>query len=1016
MKNISFYTGKQLLIYPIVFGLYLFLVSAQARNPLGELKKFSLESLEQQQQVTGVVRDAKGVLPGVSITVKGKNAGGITNEKGDYLVLAKVTDTLVFSFVGYKTITIAVNNRSKIDVQLLEDLTALQEVVVNAGYYTVKESERTGSIVKITSKDIDRQPVANVLATMQGRMAGVNITQTTGVPGGGFDVQIRGQNSIRADGNSPLYIIDGIPAYSQSLGNSNLSAGILPSVSALNAINPSDIESIEILKDADATSIYGSRGSNGVVLITTKKGKSGKTQFLLNSYTGAAKITRKLDLMNTQQYLEMRREAFKNDGITDIPSYANDLNGTWDQNRYTDWQEELIGKTALTQSISAGLSGGNNNTQFIIRGTNYRESTVFPGDFSDRKSALHFKIDHKSDNNRVISSLSGDYVNDKNDLLATDLSNQAYSLAPNAPALYDSNGNLNWENSTWANPLRLLNQTYLAKTKNLTISGVLGYKLFHNLEVKSNFGFTDTNLEETRLTPSTIYDPAYGLTSSSSTANKNIANQNSWSIEPQISWNQNFLRKGNLNILAGATFQERNSSRLGLSASNFSSNSLINNFAAASRVVISGADNVTYRYNAVFGRINYNYDGKYIFNLTGRRDGSSRFGPGNRFSNFAAIGGAWLFHKEEFVNELIPFLSFGKLRSSYGTTGSDQIGDYQFLNTYGSSGISYQGTIGLQPLRLYNPNFSWETNKKLELAIDLGFLNDHIFFSLAHYRNRSSSQLAGIPLPGTTGFNSIQANLDATVQNIGWEFELRTLNFQDKKFRWSTSLNLTIPRNKLINFPNLQGSTYANQYVIGEPLGIRKLYNFIGVDSSTGLYKFEDYNNDGIISNLEDRQKIANFSPDYFGGLQNSLSYNNWELNFLFQYVKQQGINYVYMTGTPGVLGNQPVDVLDRWQQSGDTNPIQAYTAGFNNDALTSYSNFGNSTGIITDASFIRLKNVSLSYTLPSMWTEKVGCRVYLQAQNLLTITHFKGADPENQSFGRLPPLRVITIGAELTL
>lgn len=347
--------------------------------------------------------------------------------------------------MGYADQEFPVESNTFINIVLKADSLDMQEVEVNAGYYSVKESERTGSISRITSKAIETQPVTNVLAALQGRMAGVSITQTTGVPGGGFDIQIRGRNSLRPDGNQPLYIVDGLPFSSESLGNTQLSGPILPGagINPLNNINPSDIENIEVLKDADATAIYGSRGANGVVLITTKKGKRGKTQFSFNTYTGAGVITRKLKLLNTSQYLEMREEAFANDGLTELPDWAYDVNGTWDRNRQTDWQKELIGGTAITRNVEAGISGGSENTQFLIRGTHFSETTVFPGDFSYGKTALHFNINHKSEDGKFAVNLSGNYVADKNNLLNTDLTRLATSLAPNAPALYSQDGSLN---------------------------------------------------------------------------------------------------------------------------------------------------------------------------------------------------------------------------------------------------------------------------------------------------------------------------------------------------------------------------------------------------------------------------------------------------------------------------------------------------------------------------------------------------------------------------------------------
>jgi TonB-dependent SusC/RagA subfamily outer membrane receptor len=338
MKNISFYKGKSAIWYLILFGLTL------SSTPV--LSKATLSAslnVPQQNQVNGSITDGTGPLAGVTITIKGKQTTAFSDFDGKFTITASPNDLLVFSYMGFKTLTIPVDDRTVLTIQMQEDATSLQEVKVNAGYYSVKDSDRTGSIASITKKDIEKQPVTNVLATMQGRMAGVNIVQTTGVPGGGFDIQIRGQNSLRTNGNNPLYIIDGVPYSSDPIGIGINSAVLPTQPSPLNSINPDQIESIEVLKDADATAIYGSRGANGVVLITTKKGKTGKTIFTGRFSTGAGNVTRFMNLMNTQEYLSMRKEAFANDGITPIPDYAYDVNGTWDQNRDTNWQKELLG-------------------------------------------------------------------------------------------------------------------------------------------------------------------------------------------------------------------------------------------------------------------------------------------------------------------------------------------------------------------------------------------------------------------------------------------------------------------------------------------------------------------------------------------------------------------------------------------------------------------------------------------------------------------------------------------------
>ncbi|NUY81903.1 SusC/RagA family TonB-linked outer membrane protein [Flavobacterium sp. MAH-1] len=970
-----------------------------------------------QQTLTGTVHDTRGPLPGVTVAVKSRNTATVTDASGRFSIDATTGYTLVFSFVGYKTQEITLAAHTQLTVTLEEDATALQNVVVNAGYYTVKEKERTGSIVRVTASDIGKQPIANPLAALQGRMAGVNVTQTTGVPGGGFDIKIRGTNSLRNDGNAPLYIVDGMPYLASNQGNPTLYAGILTTggSSALNGINPSDIESIEILKDADATAIYGSRGANGVVLITTKKGKAGKTKFSLNSWTGAGVVNNRLDLLNTEQYIAMRLEGYANDGITEIPEYDYDVNGTWSLTRYTDWQKKLIGGTAMRRNIDAAFSGGNAQTQFVLRGTTYNEGTVFPGDWSYRKSAVHAAIGHRSLDERFTLSFASNYVADKNDLLATDLSAQALQLAPNAPELYNPDGTLNWENSTWENPLRLLEQTYANKTRTLTANTVLGYKLLPLLEARVSTGYATTQGEETRLTPHTIYDPAFGLTSAASTSLRSDSRQYSFNIEPQLEWKKEG-GFGKVSVLAGATFQENTASQLGVYGRGFANNALMSNLAAATRVTVLYDTDSEYRYNAVFGRVNYALQDRYFLNLTGRRDGSSRFGPGRQYANFGAVGAAWLWGKEAAVGTLIPALSFGKLRASYGSTGSDQIGDYQFLDTYGTSPFSYNNTVGLAPVRLYNPNFSWETNKKLEVAADIGFLDDRIFASAAWYKNRSSSQLVGLPLPGTTGFTSVQANLGATVENRGWEFELRTVNLKGKDFAWETSWNLSLPKNELVRFPELESSTYANRYVVGQPVNIVKVYDYVGLDPETGLYTFRDYNGDGATSSAGDRKKIVQTGAKYFGGVQNSLSYKKLRLDFLFQFVKQIGQNYLVGAYQPGNYGNQPTDVLHHWQQPGDTSGVQAYSAGYDDVSALAYARYGVSDAAYTDASYIRLKNLSLSYTLPELLTKSVGCRIYAQGQNLLTITQYKGRDPENQSIYALPPLRVITFGIDLSL
>lgn len=965
----------------------------------------------EQHKVQGTITDGNNPLPGVTISIKNKkNNSVISDYSGQFSLMSSPYDTLVVSYIGFKTALIPIQGRSVINIILFYDSTTLQEVRINAGYYSVKESERTGNIARITAKDIETQPVTNVIAALQGRMAGVSITQTTGVPGGGFDIKIRGQNSIRSDANAPLYIIDGVPYSSDAIGSAQTSTIFPTSSSPLNSINPDTIESIEVLKDADATSIYGSRGANGVVLITTKKGKEGKTKFTITSSTGVGKVTKFLKLMNTSQYLAMRKQAFINDGIAEYNPWDYDINGTWDQNRYTDWQKELLGGSAQINDIQGTVSGGSQYTQFMLSGNYHQETSVFSGDSKYKKGGAQINVNHSSQDSRFKITFSGGYNIQNNLQPAFDLSYDARFLPPNAPALYNNDGSLNWENETWQNPLRNLNAKYESRTKDLLANTLLSYEIAPNLTIKSSLGYTDLTTVETRISPSTIYNPVYNVSSLRSAIYTNNTNRSSWIIEPQINWEKEF-ETGKLGILIGSTFQNQITNTLYQSARGFSSNSLIYNLAAAKFVTVMQNDETQYKYNAFFGRFNYNLQEKYIVNFTTRRDGSSRFGPGNQFGTFGAVGIAWIFSKENILKNS-SWLSFGKIRSSYGTTGNDQIGDYQFLNTYTTSGASYNGTIGLQPSRLFNPDFAWEVNKKLEFAIEIGFLKDRIFTTASWYQNRSSNQLVGIPISGTTGFNLLQANLDATVQNRGLELTLRTVNFSEGKFQWTTNLNLTFASNQLLRFPGLESSPYNQQYRIGEPLNIALLYKYKEINSQTGTYEFDDINNDGTISFPDDKQTTANLNPQFYGGIQNQLSYKNWKLDFHFQFVKQK--NRSFPMGPAGMMSNQQARISDSWQSPGDAAAYQIFTTGYNNDAIMADYYYSESDATVTDASFVRLKNLSLSYDLPINLKE-TNCKIMMQGQNLLTLTKYKDGDPEFTSYGFLPPLKIITIGVQLT-
>ncbi|PWK24286.1 SusC/RagA family TonB-linked outer membrane protein [Maribacter polysiphoniae] len=1007
-------------------GLSLLLTVYALLSPLFSLKleaKYttSIKSITNQNHlqttITGLITDTHGQpIGGVTILVEQSDKGTISKMDGTYNIRAAGNGQLIFSAIGFKTLTIPINGRKKIDVTLQEDITQLDEVVLNAGYYTVTEKERTGSISTIKAITMEQQPVGNPLAAMQGHLSGVNIIQSSGVPGGGFNVEIRGRNFI--DGASdPFYLVDGVPYNAQSLGSSNVSGQILGgNISPLNALNLNDIESIEVLKDADATAIYGSRAANGVVLITTKKGKTGKTRFNAHLSTSLGRVSNFLELMNTEQYLEVRREGITNDGFgpfLEDPAFDfiwPDIK-SWDNDRYTDWQKKLIGGTAYRNSAQLSVSGGSSDTQFLVSGAYNKETTVFLGDANYKKATLHSNLNHKSSNHRFKFNLSTSYTNGKNRMPRTDFTSKAYTLEPNAPELYDAEGNINWENNTWDNPLASLEETFEVTTNTLIANALVSYEIIPNLEFKSSLGFNSYRLDSYRTLPSSARNPNLGLTSQNyASLTTNGSKRNSWIVEPQLHWRKQW-QELKLDFLVGTTFQEENTEQFIQKGTGFPNDELLRNLTAANTLeVLQDADS-EYKYNALFGRLNLKFRDRYIVNFTGRRDGSSRFGPGKQFGNFGAVGMAWLFSEENSLQGN-PLLSYGKLRGSFGTTGSDNIGDYKFLDTYNVSGFNYNGIVLLEPTGIFNPLFGWEANKKLEAALELGFFKDRILINSSWYRNRSSNQLIGIPLAATTGFSELTGNFDATVENSGFEVDIRTVNFKKKNFTWSTTFNLTIPKNKLVAFEGLETSTFANHLIIGEPLTIVKLYNALGVDPETGSYQFEDYNGDGTIGSLEDKQWVEDFGPKFYGGLGNTITFNHVTLDFFLQFKNQKAFNEIAFGATPGYRGNSSTALLDRWQQPGNMNPIQRASGGlaFGEDtgALQKSSN-----AAVSDASFIRLRNISINYKVPDLGNG-LDLNVYVQGQNLLTLTNYKGPDPEQPSNTRLPQLRQITLGLQL--
>jgi TonB-linked SusC/RagA family outer membrane protein len=1027
----------------------------------------------------------KEVLPGVSISVLGSKIGTASDNDG-YFTLKGVTETSIFiiqsigfnkteipfaaieNIAGQETLLIGGTKVSNFDkgylrFELSPATTTLDETQIIA-YGKTSQRYNTGSVATISSVEIEQQPVTNVLQALEGRVPGLTITQTNGAPGAATLTQIRGQNSLSnnptlpgalqaSSFNQPLYIIDGVPIATQNTNTTTPSLAGAPGagyfryfggLSPLNSINPNDIESISVLKDADATSIYGSQGSNGVILITTKKGKSGKEQFDISLNSGPTSASRTAEMMNTAQYLAMRNEADKNGDHTANITQDPDLT-LYDQLKYTDWVKQFYGGTGHHTDLHLSLSGGSENTNYLISGGETHETYDFPGDFADNRLSLHTSFSHKSSDKKFTVDFGTDYSYDYNNSTGSLNAGSAFTLAPNTPNLTDGNGNLIWDYKGYSfdnlpqggtNPSAYLQQLANTGTSNLNTHMQLAYQLLPSLKLAVNAGYNRITIENFSGTPIASENPADGYLGTAGFGNNYTETIN---IEPQLNFSKT-IGKGSLNILVGGTYRKNRGEGTSIFGYNYSNDALLHSISGAGGISASDNDAI-YKYIAGFARINYVWDGKYILNLTGNRNGSSNFGPEKRFGNFGSAGAGWILTEERFLQKLLPFLSFAKISGNYGTSGSDGIQPYQYqpnwqpVSTFGG----YQGVIGYNPVNPLNPTYAWSVDKKFNESLELGFLKNRLYLNFTAYQNKSSDQLVDYTEPITTGFSSITANAPYTVENKGTEISITSKNIVGKDFQWSSSFNISHNANKITKFPDLASSPYANQYVLGRSTSSIPLIPFVGVDPATGLFQYRkadgtvayNPNNTSGFNNVGgDETKLIDLAPKYIGGLNNTFVYKGFSLSVFFQFSKQMGQNYLYPVysaaygGIPGVaLVNEPAALLSRWQKPGDISQIQRLTAGrystLDRQAITAANVFDNSTGAYSDASYIRLKNVSFAYSLPKSALKKLfiqGCTFYINAQNLFLITGYKVGDPETQSIYSIPPQRTIVAGLNLDI
>jgi TonB-linked SusC/RagA family outer membrane protein len=957
-----------------------------------------------QEVVTGIVKDGSGqTVPGATVVLKGTAKYASSDLDGKFSIAAPkdFPFTLQVNITGYEQQEIDIYELSDEPSEIvLKTANVLDEVVV-IGYGTQKKGDITGSVSSVPQLAL-KQPISSFDRALQGAAAGVQVTQVSGQPGAAVSIRIRGGNSITG-GNEPLYVIDGFPVYNS---NGDASAGVTagPSINALASLNPSDIESIEVLKDASATAIYGSRGANGVVLITTKKGKAGQNTLTYDAYYGSQKILKKVDVMTSaKDWGILKNEARANSGKA--PYYTQDQINNLGEG--TDWQDEAF-RSASIQNHQISLTGGDDRTRYAISGNYFKQNGILLNtDFERYSGRVNLERDFSSKFkvgvNLTASKITAQVAN-------AGIVNGLLSMPP-AVNVRDANGKYTYQSefeTPLGNPIATLEKE-VNKTKTYRLLGnVYGeYTFFEGLVAKVSFGTDIINNKQNRYIPSDIYQGANSNPTGKAYVGTRFAS--TWLNENTLSYSKTFSNKHSFNVVVGYTQQafETESATAGSQA--FISDQLeYNDLGSGSVYTQPESGSSAWALNSYLGRINYSIDQKYIFTVSGRADGSSRFGKDKKWGYFPSAAFAWNISREDFLSSY-KTISNLKLRLSAGVTGNQEIGQYLSLATLGSNTYFFGGQtyIGFAPNRIANPDLGWETTAQYDGGIDLSLYKNRINFVFDAYYKKTTNLLLNVPIPYTTGQSTALQNY-GSVENKGIELGINTENFTGP-FSWNTNFVFSLNRNKVLTLGD--GANYiisgANIAQVGQPLGsfygyqtnglfqtgddIANLPTINPATTKPGDRRYIDVNGDGKITQADDRTLIGNAQPKFQGGITNTLSYLNFDLsvflqgtygNKLFNQNRQQ---LELLTGQQ----NASTAAYERWTPTNPTNDVQR---AFEDPAPVNTSRY------VENASFLRLKNITLGYNLPKSIASKIHSsqiKVYVSAANLATWTQYTGFDPE---------------------
>ncbi len=975
---------------------------------------FSLAAMAQDRTISGKVtssEDGSG-LPGVSVVIKGTSVGTATDANGTYkLNVPANANTLVFSFIGFLAKEAAIGSNTTLNVALDTDTKMLSEVVVT-GYGSQNKKEITGAVSSVKGDVIENLPMQSFDRALQGRAAGVLVQAANGVPGGQVRIRIRGTGSITA-GNEPLYIVDGVQI-------NNSSNADFVSSNPLGFLNPNDIESIEILKDAATASIYGAQAANGVVLVTTKKGKAGKTNFNLNYYYGSTEPVRFMNTLNSQDWIKVRTEAIRNQNpaLSEAAALSSALGGIRQPTDLSaaqiaalptyDWQRAAY-KQGGVQNIELSANGGSDKTTFYISGSyNKQDANVINVDFE--RATLRMSVNHKVNEKLSFEqSINMSTISQKGTFGSPNGGSFLGSPYFASPLIIPTNPIYNEDGTYFGTPQTggiagILNQNILLTAETNTIKNVtnqavgnfkINYKIAEGLTLSSFFG-----LDYRIIKGENYSDPrtADGFAVRGRLTNENEQSVN-FTTNHTLNYNKTFAQDHKFGGILGVEYRSDVRESLLQQVTSFATPQFRTANGGATPQFTQGFW-TGYKRAGVFGRVNYDFKGKYLLTATLRYDGSSRFGANQKFGFFPGVSAGWVISEESFIKDNVSWIDEIKLRASYGATGNDQIGDFDSRGLTGG-GFNYIGQAGIAPNQLSNPNLSWEKNVTTDIGIDLGFFNRRITATIDYYERQSKQLLLNQPVAWTSGYADITANV-GELYNKGWEFGINTTNLTLGDFTWKTNFNISFIENRVTKLVGSDTVLASNTSIrIGHPIGAVFTAEYAGVNPATGRPMWYDISGNPTYTPrnpVDFRVLGANFATS-FGGLTNTFAYKGLELSVFFQAEygrKAFNGQSSFLSENGGRLFNSLQDVYDRrWTTAGQLTDVPR---PINGNAEVRGNGATGGSRLFEDASYIRLKQLSLSYNLPTKLISKAklaSVRVYAQATNLLTFTKWSGYDPE---------------------